>query len=469
MRKGKKGVRLLGIVLIWGMMTALFAVFWTYFYMDTINYPFFERGNWAVVGIYGAILFFINQFYGGYRVGYYQRGNLIFSGIVAVLVTDALMYLQILAIGRMLPEAKNLIPMLGLAAGEILLVWLWATGITRLYLRIYPPRDLLMVYEGRAVAQSLADKILTRGDKYVIRESVSMETGMDAVLARMQDYSAVLICDVNSAQRNLLLKHCYRQGIRVYMTPKISDILIRASMDVHLFDSPLLLTKNNGLSAEQRILKRAIDVLFSAAGLLVASPLMLLVAICIRIEDGGCVFYSQERLTMGGKCFRLYKFRSMVENAEKDGCARLASQGDERITRVGRIIRAARLDELPQLYNVLKGEMSLVGPRPERPEIAREYGNTIPEFDFRLKVKAGITGYAQIIGRYNTSPYDKLKFDLMYIAGYSVMLDLKLILQTIKVLFMRESTQGVASGQTDARLRPHGDTIKPAKDTVHMG
>ena len=154
-------------------------------------------------------------------------------------------------------------------------------------------------------------------------------------------------------------------------------------------------------------------------------------------------------MTQGGRNFEIYKFRTMVQNAEKLSGARLASEHDPRILPVGRLLRATRLDELPQIYNILKGEMSVVGPRPERPELAAEIIKEIPEFSYRLKVKAGLTGYAQIYGKYNTTFYDKLKMDLMYIRNYSLLLDLKLILMTPKILLMKESTEGVADEKED--------------------
>ena len=154
----------------------------------------------------------------------------------------------------------------------------------------------------------------------------------------------------------------------------------------------------------------------------------------------------QKRLTIDGRVFEVYKFRSMIVDAEKDGVARLASKNDNRITPIGKFIRAVRLDELPQLLNILKGDMSIVGPRPERPEIAKEYEKTMPEFAYRLKVKAGLTGYAQILGKYNTTPRDKLLLDMMYIEKYSLFLDIKLMLMTIKILFMSESTEGIDEG-----------------------
>ena len=187
------------------------------------------------------------------------------------------------------------------------------------------------------------------------------------------------------------------------------------------------------------------DVIISSLLFIAASPLMLLTALAVKLYDGGAVIYKQKRLTIDGREFYIFKFRSMRMDAEKDGIARLASENDDRITPIGKIIRMTRLDELPQLLNVLKGDMSLVGPRPERPEIAREYEAVLPQFKSRLKVKAGLTGYAQIYGKYNTTPYDKLKLDLTYIQNYSFVLDLKLILLTAKILFMKESTEGVSA------------------------
>ena len=180
-------------------------------------------------------------------------------------------------------------------------------------------------------------------------------------------------------------------------------------------------------------------------------PLFLIFGLAIHFTDNGPVFYKQVRLTKGGELFDIYKFRTMRVDAEKDGVARLAGESDDRITGVGKILRATRLDELPQLFNIIKGEMSLVGPRPERPEIAQEYMEDLPEFSMRLKMKAGLTGYAQVHGKYNTTAYDKLKLDLHYIRNYSLWMDLILIIMTPKVLFMKEATEGLEEGKTVAK------------------
>ena len=181
---------------------------------------------------------------------------------------------------------------------------------------------------------------------------------------------------------------------------------------------------------------------------------MLLTAIAIKIYDRGPVFYKQCRLTKDGKEFYVLKFRSMAVDAEQDGVARLSTgENDSRITPVGKVIRKTRIDELPQFINILKGEMSVVGPRPERPEIAREYEKELPEFSLRLQAKAGLTGYAQVYGKYNTSPYDKLQMDLMYLAKPSLWEDLRIMFATVKILFIPDSTEGIEEGQIIASLR----------------
>jgi lipopolysaccharide/colanic/teichoic acid biosynthesis glycosyltransferase len=206
-----------------------------------------------------------------------------------------------------------------------------------------------------------------------------------------------------------------------------------------------------GFSALQSVVKRAGDIVLSLIGIVLSSPIMLVTAILIHSYDKGPVFYKQERYTIGKKRFYVLKFRSMIVDAEKVGGARLATENDDRITPIGHVIRATRIDEIPQFFNILKGDMSFVGPRPERPEIHEEYCKKVPEFDFRLSVKAGLTGYAQVYGKYNTTTYDKLKFDMVYVQKTSILLDLQLILLTLRVVFQKESTEGIEEGETTAK------------------
>ena len=228
-------------------------------------------------------------------------------------------------------------------------------------------------------------------------------------------------------------------------------ILIGAGQNT-MFDSPLLVTRVRGLKWEEAFIKRVIDIIISLILCIPTVIVTLIVAIADMIWDRGPIFYTQERLTQNGKTFRILKFRSMKVDSETDG-ARLAAKDDDRITKIGKVLRATHLDELPQVFNILMGQMSVVGPRPERPEIATQYEEEIPEFRFRLKVKAGLTGYAQVYGKYNTTPYDKLKLDLYYIQHYKVWTDIQLILMTFKIMFLKENTEGVEKEQKTASIK----------------
>ena len=266
-----------------------------------------------------------------------------------------------------------------------------------------------------------------------------------ATLCReLKAFRMVSFSGIDEPLRSDLLKFCYQNGIQAAVVPEVSDILLRYGKTVTVGHTPMILVKSKQMRLHQRFLKRAMDIILTSLALIPAAPIMAAVALAIRLEDGGPVFYRQKRLTQGGREFEILKFRSMIPNAEKRTGAVLASQNDPRITRVGKFIRATRLDELPQLLNILKGDMSIVGPRPERREIAEQYAQTIPEFDYRLKVRGGLTGYAQIYGKYNTTPAHKLRLDMIYIERYSLLLDIRLMFLTLPILFSRESTEGVA-------------------------
>ena len=235
------------------------------------------------------------------------------------------------------------------------------------------------------------------------------------------------------------------------MIPRIGDVIMSSATQIHILHLPILRVQRYRPSLTYTVIKRVFDLFASLLALIILSPIFLATAIAIKAYDKGPVIYKQERLTKNGKRFMMHKFRSMRVDAEKDGVARLSSgDNDDRITPVGRFIRKCRIDELPQLIDVLAGNLSIVGPRPERPEIAEEYMKEIPEFQLRLQCKAGLTGLAQVYGKYNTTPYDKLQMDLMYIANPSFAEDIKICFATIKILFAPESTEGVEEGQTTA-------------------
>ena len=430
----------------------LFWYTWLFQYSSDIELPFFNRGNTLLVIVYAVMLVAFTILYGGYKVGYLSGANVTYSQLLALLFVNGLMYFQISLIGRGLADPA---PMFVLTVVEVIVTLLWVHLAAKVYYSLYAPKRLAAVTGGDS-GQHLINKMNARKDKYEICAVVSAEKDLAEIVESVRLYDGVVVSDVKGEKRNDILKFCFEHSIPAYLAPKISDILLRGAVRVHLFDTPLLLCANSGFTTEQQFLKRTVDVTVAAFALTVLWPLMAAVAVGIKLYDGGPILYRQDRLTQGGKVSTLYKFRSMVVNAEKDGIARMAAQNDARVTPIGRFIRKVRIDELPQLFNVVAGDMSLVGPRPERPEIAAQYAQAMPEFSFRTKVKAGITGYAQVLGRYNSTPYDKLKLDLLYIENYSLLMDLKLMLLTLKILLMPESTEGVADGGVtagDAMLR----------------
>ena len=424
----------------------LYWLLWQLYLNNIIEERFWRRGIWLLSALYGVLLVFFLQTYGGLKIGYLKRGNIIYSHILSLFIVNTIGYFILALIDKRFHSPVSFI-LLTVVDGIIVCIWVflfqWIYGV------LFPPRRLLVVYGVRPVF-SIMEKIGARDDKYVIGGSISIDEGIDKIMEKAKEFEGIVVGDVPSHDRNLILKKCYDSSIRVYMIPKISDILVRSSTNLNLFDTPILLSKNEGLQIDQMAVKRFIDIVVSLIGIMLTSPLFVMFGAAIHLADRGPIFYTQTRLTIGGKLFKIYKFRTMRVDAEKDGVARLAGEVDDRITDVGKILRATRLDELPQLFNIIKGEMSLVGPRPERPEIAAEYMEDLPEFAMRLKMKAGLTGYAQVHGKYNTTPYDKLKLDLHYIRNYSLWMDLILIVLTPKVLFMKESTEGVGEGETNA-------------------
>jgi exopolysaccharide biosynthesis polyprenyl glycosylphosphotransferase len=342
----------------------------------------------------------------------------------------------------------HLQPFIYLMLVEAVLAVIWTLLTRFFYAKLYPPHQMLLIY-GDISPRQLISKLNSRQDRYQIREMIKLDAGMDAILNKIKEYDTILIGDIPSRERNQFLKFCYWHEIRCYSIPKISDIIMNGSTQIDLFDSILMLSRNNGLAIGERFFKRLMDIALSLFACIILSPLMLVIIIAIKAYDRGPVFYTQERITKDGRPFQIYKFRSMIVESEDHG-ARLASADDDRITPVGRILRRSHFDELPQLFNILMGDMSIVGPRPERREIFEQYEESIPEFKFRLKMKAGLTGYAQVYGQYNTVPYDKLKLDLTYIENYSLWLDIKLCFLTVKILFQKEKSAGVEGTKTTA-------------------
>lgn len=435
-------------MLIVALQTGLYGCLWYQHYKDLMPFEYFRRGNWAIVGLYAVFILVFSRAFGALKVGYLKTWDIMYSQFLTILCVNGVTYLQLSLINGDWKFLDNSGPMFFLCLLDFMLVLTWALFMRWIYAIIYPPHEMLLIY-GQISPDVIIQKIESRKDKYHVKEKIPLLAGMDVVYAKILKYHAVLIGDIPVQERNQLIKYCFEQNIRCYGIPKITDIMIRHSESIDLFDTPLLLFRNNGLTYRQMFVKRTMDIAISLAGILLSSPVMLLIAAAVKCYDGGPVFYRQKRQTKDAREFEILKFRSMIVDSEKNG-ARLAKEHDNRITPVGRVIRRLHFDELPQLFNILKGDMAFVGPRPERKEITEEYQRAIPEFPYRLKVKAGLTGYAQVYGQYNTVPYDKLKLDLTYITNYSLWLDIKLIILTVRILFQKEKSEGVDDTQETA-------------------
>ncbi len=434
--KLRKSIMLFVKIMIVAAVTVGFIQIWITNYVESL---FSNKGNYVVIFSYVLLFSTFSSLYGAFKIGISRIHEIIYSFSLAAVFTNAVMYLELSLIAR---EMVALPPMIVGIIYQIIVLALCSFCANTIYFKLYPPRRVVAIFGNDVSGFELIKKMGKISERFQVECGLNVNhTDMAHIKRQIDKYDAVVICDIDKNLQKEIMLYCYTHEKRSYMLPDITDIIISNSYNIQISDTPVLMSRNRGLTLEQRIIKRTFDIFFSAIGIIIFSPIMLICAIAIKLGDGGPVFFKQNRITINGKIFNILKFRSMIVDADKDG-AKKAENDDDRITRVGRVIRACRMDELPQLFNILFGDMSLVGPRPERIENVYEYTNKYPEFELRHRVKAGLTGFAQIYGKYNTSPEDKLHMDLIYVETYSLLLDIKLLILTFKILFMRESTEG---------------------------
>ncbi len=427
------------------LITAMWAWVWYTYYKDYAQVQYYRKGDWLMVIIFTVMYCICCRAYDGFYIATRVISEIIYSQFLAIMVSDMVMFLVTWLLSLYLP---NLIPIVLCIIMQVGISTVWSVCAHRWYYATHRPKVSAVIYEHRPGLEKLVEEYGME-KKYDIQNTMTVEEALANVEA-LSEYETVFLSGINSHDRNIFLKYCVEYDIDVYVIPRIGDMIMASAKQEHLFHLPMMQVRRYQPGFEYVVFKRLFDIIVSLFGLIVFAPFMLITAIAVK-SDGGPAFYKQKRLTKDGKEFYILKFRSMRVDAEKDGVARLSTgDKDDRITKVGRIIRAIRFDELPQIFNILKGDMAVVGPRPERPEIASEYEKDMPEFRLRLQTKAGLTGYAQVYGKYNTTPYDKLLMDLMYIAKPSIVEDLKICFFTVKILFEKESTEGISEGKTTA-------------------
>lgn len=426
-------------ILVVAVLTTSFLSVWQTVYK---NARFGGLGDYVIVGVYVGVLVLFSKIYDAFKVGIFRTHVLAYSLSLAVFLTNCFAYLMLSFIAR---SVLNPIALIALTVVQVFVIIILTYSLNLVYYSLYKPRLILAIFDLKN-RNDIIKKVSVIKERFELSKGITIDKGLQEIKNEIDKHEAILICDFDATLKSEILKYCYSQNKRIYLLPSSADTILNGSYQVQVFDTPVLFLHNGGLSMEQRIVKRIFDLVLSSIGIIIASPFMLAIAVGIKLCDGGPIIFKQPRITRDMQEFSIYKFRSMKVDSEKE--FKRTTSDDDRITAIGKIIRPFRLDELPQLFNIFLGHMSVVGPRPEMKEIIESYKDTLPEFNLRHKVKAGLTGYAQIYGKYNTSAQNKLNMDLYYIEHYSILEDIKLIAMTVKILFLRESTEGFSEKES---------------------
>ena len=415
---------------------AFIAIWLDYYSADVYGGEFGIQGQILFIAAYSLTLIIFARTYEAFTISIQSLSELFFSQIITLLVTDGIFYVFIAFLLRDFPDV---LPFVGLVGSQSIVSIAWCTITYNWYYRSFRKYNAIIFYDEDHNLREVTDQELFN-KKFVNCGTFDIEDlpkdrdqAKEWLISKIRDCEAVFIMEMKSSDRNIVLKYCIEHGIRVYCEPKLSDLILSRAKKMNMYNLPFFLAQRYSPNLEYQVLKRVFDIIMSLLALIILSPVMLITAIAVKSYDKGPAIYKQKRLTKDGKVFDIYKFRSMRVDAEKESGAVISTgEADPRVTPVGRVLRKYRLDEFPQFLNILKGDMSFVGPRPERPEIANELMKTLPEFNLRLQVRAGLTGYAQIHGKYDADSYDKLSMDLLYISRAGVAEDIVLIFATIK-------------------------------------
>lgn len=425
--------------------------------------PYLSAWPWLTLSAF--VLFYLYKLYGSYR----WRWAEVFASLICVVFFQAMiaMALSFFLRGFSFPRTV----LLAAPLIQLVLLALWRRAAWHLDRNLLSTSKVIVVGQpleavvlAEKLESSIGGKIKVSGlvvkdlDDPELYESEFFESGDNEapndnlkqwpVLGEVSDIcecleavkpDQVFICsNLPQEYKAEVVYACAADNVKVYLVPDLYEIMLVQSRLDQVDDVPVFSVGRLGISEESLLIKRLTDILLSLFAIIITAPLSILVSAAIKLNSRGPVLYRQKRLTLQGKQFFLYKFRTMIEDAEQESGPVLASENDPRVTRVGRLLRASRIDEIPQLLNVLIGDMSIVGPRPERPFFVSKLVSETPEYAFRMNVKSGITGLAQIAGRYSTSAENKLKYDLLYTKSYSPAKDLAILFQTVKVILMKD-------------------------------
>ena len=435
-----RSVKLLNVLFICFPLAFLWV---TYYSKQAFGGEFGTVGNAAFIVLYIILYCLFARIYSAFQISQVSYFEMFFSQIISILLTDFVFVILISAILRALPD---LIIYFVCIVSQIVLSFVWCLVVSWWYFEVFRKKKAVIIYDSIHNLNEIAkhSQFQRSFELMGVYDIDEVKTAPDSertqwLIDKIKDADAVFVMEIHSHERNVILKYCVDNEISCYDEPKIGDILMRTSRQFNMYNLPIVLIERFNPTPEYMFIKRLSDIFLASLTLIVTSPVLIITALAVKLTDGGPVIYKQKRLTKNGRVFDIYKFRSMRIDAEKHTGAVLSTgMDDPRVTKIGRFIRKVRIDELPQLINILKGDMSIVGPRPERPEIAERYCEELPEFRLRLQVRAGLTGYAQVYGRYDSDPYDKLCMDLYYISKAGPSEDLKIMFVTLKRILAKE-------------------------------
>lgn len=461
----------------YGLQIVLYVLmFLCFFGLQKISNPHLLNLNRTSVTTITAFLFsamILSVVYGGFDIGIRKKRSVLSSMCLTFFITDIITYLflQIMNVNPQNPEANKRLILLGedlllLVMAIVLqmaLIYLLVSIGHKLYYRLNPPKRSLIITSSQELANQVAGNLEIHKKRYRLCECVHYQCPdvRESILA----HDVVFMAGVPDTEEGQLESFCFQNNKSIYLMAELEDVIISNANTIVLDDMPFLHIRRVEPTPFQLIVKRIMDVCISLVGLIIASPIMLIAALAIHLGDNGPVFFRQQRATINGNIFTILKFRTMSVAASSETQQHSATKDDARITPVGSILRKTRVDELPQLWNVLKGEMSIVGPRPEMLENVTRYTQEVPEFQYRQQMKAGMTGLAQIEGKYNTSPQDKAMLDLIYIEQFSLAQDLKLILRTLTLIFRKDSTEGFGDKAVQCPKMRVTPLLSPVEDS----
>ena len=385
--------------------------------------------------IFLALTLFFLEFTGAYRVGRRRLFEVLYAVFISAVLINLVMLLLPFFDIQYFRSAWTIII---ITATQIVLFGIWTYVFHRLYFAFFPRKKAIVVADSLDNAEYCAWKVRKHSREYEVAATMEFSQWEE----EQPDCDTVIAYKLTPSRQETLTRRRFEEKLELCVIPDLWELGLYCSRQAQFGDFLVLHLSSSSLSVGQRVVKRFIDIIGAAAGLIVSCAPILVMAAVVLLQDGKNPFFTQERLTRGGRVFKLVKLRSMIPDAESLTGPVLASYSDNRVTPFGRWMRKMRLDELPQFWNVLVGDMSLVGPRPERPHFFELYSKDIPEFSYRLSVKAGITGMAHVYGRYDTQPEERIKLDLHYMMHYSLRMDIKLLIETARIMLSPSYAEG---------------------------